>query len=127
MAFSTEPVRIALHKNARLNDVVRSTADMPFGHTDCAVPMIVARKQKMPIDAFIIYTDNETWAGRIHPAQALKTFRSTQNKPDAKLVVVGMTSTGFSIADPNDPGMVDIVGFDSNAPGLIRDFIEKGL
>jgi 60 kDa SS-A/Ro ribonucleoprotein len=33
-----------------------------------------------------------------------------------------MTSTGFSIADPADAGMMDVVGFDSATPELISDF-----
>ena len=40
----------------------------------------------------------------------------------AKLVVVGMVSNGFSIADPSDGGMMDVVGFDASAPALIADF-----
>ena len=40
----------------------------------------------------------------------------------AKLIVVGMTSTGFSIADPNDAGMLDVVGFDAAAPAVMADF-----
>jgi 60 kDa SS-A/Ro ribonucleoprotein len=35
---------------------------------------------------------------------------------------VGMTSTGFSIADPNDAGMLDVVGFDAATPAVIGDF-----
>ena len=31
--------------------------------------------------------------------------------------------TGFSIADPNDAGMLDVVGFDAAAPNAIADFI----
>ena len=30
---------------------------------------------------------------------------------------------GFSIADPNDAGMLDIVGFDTAAPELITCFV----
>ena len=41
---------------------------------------------------------------------------------DARLVVVGMVSNGFTIADPNDPGMLDVVGFDTATPQLISDF-----
>ena len=41
---------------------------------------------------------------------------------DARLVVVGMVSNGFSIADPADPGMLDVVGFDAATPQLISDF-----
>ncbi len=40
----------------------------------------------------------------------------------ARLVVVAMTSTGFSIADPADAGMLDIVGFDAAVAQLIADF-----
>jgi 60 kDa SS-A/Ro ribonucleoprotein len=43
----------------------------------------------------------------------------------AKLVVVGMTATSCSIADPNDLGMLDIVGFDSNAVSLMADFVRS--
>ena len=41
---------------------------------------------------------------------------------DARLIVVTMTSTGFSIADPDDAGMLDVVGFDAAVPGLITGF-----
>ena len=40
----------------------------------------------------------------------------------AKLVVVGMVSTGFSIADPDDPWMLDVVGFDTATPNVIAQF-----
>ena len=36
----------------------------------------------------------------------------------AKLIVVGMTATKFSIADPTDPGMLEVVGFDLSAPAV---------
>ena len=41
---------------------------------------------------------------------------------DARRVVVGMVSNGFAIADPADPGMLDVVGFDTATPQLIADF-----
>ena len=40
----------------------------------------------------------------------------------AKLVVIGMVSNGFTIADPNDAGMLDVVGFDTATPSIIADF-----
>ena len=40
----------------------------------------------------------------------------------AKLVVVAMVANEFTIADPQDAGMMDVVGFDSAAPALIADF-----
>ena len=106
----------------RLDDVVKATRGLPFGGTDCSLPMLWALKHKLTVDAFIIYTDSETWAGAVHPAQALARYRQEMGIP-AKLVVVGMVSNGFSIADPNDPGMLDVVGFDLATPNLISDFV----
>jgi 60 kDa SS-A/Ro ribonucleoprotein len=92
-----------------------------FGGTDCALPMIYAVAQNLEVDTFVIYTDSETWAGDIHPSQALVKYRE-HSGINAKLVVVGMTATEFTIADPNDANMFDVVGFDSAAPAIIADF-----
>lgn len=106
----------------RLDDIVRYTIGLDFSGTDCALPMLYAAEKGMQIDAFVIYTDSETWAGKVHPFQALRQYRQRTGIP-AKLVVVGMTSTGFTIADPNDAGSLDVVGFDTAAPGVISDFV----
>ncbi len=76
------------------------------------------------IDVFIVYTDSETWFGKVHPTDALKQYRQRMNNPDAKLIVVGMQSNSFTIADPNDKGMLDVVGFDSAAPQVMSLFAE---
>ncbi len=70
----------------------------------------------------MVYTGSETWAGAIHPVQALREYREKTGIA-AKLVVVGMVSNGFSIADPDDGGMLDVVGFDAAAPAVNADFI----
>jgi 60 kDa SS-A/Ro ribonucleoprotein len=112
-----------LDRNLTLEEVVQKTRGLPHAGTDCSLPMLYAMQEKKNIDAFVIYTDNETWAGQIHAVEALQRYRQQSGIEDAKLIVVGMTSTGFSIADPNDPYMLDVVGFDSNAPAIISDFI----
>ncbi|MEM7029154.1 MAG: TROVE domain-containing protein [Chloroflexota bacterium] len=112
----------AISPRQRLDDVVRKTRKLPFGGTDCALPMLYALERKLDIDAFIIYTDSETWAGNIHPSEALRRYRERTGIP-AKLIVVGMVSNGFSIADPNDAGMMDVVGFDTATPQVMADFI----
>jgi len=33
-----------------------------------------------------------------------------------------MASNGVSIADPNDAGMMDFVGFDTNTPAALAQF-----
>jgi 60 kDa SS-A/Ro ribonucleoprotein len=105
----------------RLDDVVKRISGLPFGGTDCALPMVEALKHGWLIDLFVIYTDNETWAGSVHPAQALRQYRERTGIA-ARLAVVAMASNGFSIADPADAGMLDVVGFDAATPGLIADF-----
>jgi 60 kDa SS-A/Ro ribonucleoprotein len=62
----------------------------------------------------------------MHPVQALRLYREKTGIP-ARLVVVGMTSNGFSIADPSDSGMLDVVGFDTNTPQVISDFVRGEL
>jgi len=114
---------LTISPRQRLDDVLRMTAALPFGGTDCALPMVEALKHRWPVDVFVIYTDNETWAGSIHPAQALREYRERMGIA-AKLVVVGMASNGFSIADPNDAGMLDVVGFDTATPEVIAGFAE---
>lgn len=121
MAFQDKMVPLNISAKMRLDDVIKAISDLPFGATDCAQPMLYALVKKMPIDTFVVYTDSETWAGKIHPAEALRDYRQKMGI-DARLVVVGMVSNGFSIADPNDKGMLDVVGFDTAAPAVIADF-----
>jgi len=92
-----------------------------MGGTDCALPMLYAAERKLDVDVFVVLTDSETWAGNIHPIQALQAYRQKAGIP-AKLIVVGMVSNGFSIADPADAGMLDVVGFDTATPQLMSDF-----
>jgi 60 kDa SS-A/Ro ribonucleoprotein len=117
---------LAISPRQRLDDAVRTVSNLPFGGTDCALPMLYALHLEREIDTFVIYTDSETWAGNVHPAQALTDYRRASGI-DARLVVVGMVSNGFSIADPNDPGMLDVVGFDTATPQLISDFARGAL
>src|SRR5213079_1907606 len=88
----------------RLKEVIKRIEAIPMGGTDCALPMLWAARNKLKVSGFVTYTDSETWAGNIHPAQALRQYRS-EFIGDAKAVVVGMTSNRFTLADPNDRGM----------------------
>lgn len=113
------PLRISPRQ--RLDDALAVVDAMPMAGTDCALPMVHATKNRLEVDTFVVYTDNETWAGRIHPHQALEAYRQASGIA-ARLVVVGMTATEFSIADPSDAGMLDVVGFDAAVPSLITEF-----
>jgi 60 kDa SS-A/Ro ribonucleoprotein len=117
---------LAISPRQRLDDAVKTVSNLPFGGTDCALPMLYAQALSREIDTFVIYTDSETWAGDVHPTRALRDYR-TASGIDARLIVVGMVSNGFSIADPSDPGMLDVVGFDTATPQLISDFARGAL
>jgi 60 kDa SS-A/Ro ribonucleoprotein len=121
VGFSHDLVGLPISKRQRLDDVINTVSALPFGATDCSLPMLKALHEDLEIDTFVVYTDSETWYGKIHPFQALQQYRKTSGI-DAKLVVVAATPTKFSIADPRDPGMLDVSGFDSAVPQLISDF-----
>lgn len=121
VGFSTELTPLAISPRQRLGDAVAAIDRLPMGGTDCALPMQWAQRNQVDVDTFVVYTDNETWAGSVHPAQALRAYRQARGIP-ARLIVVGMTSNGFSIADPDDAGMLDVVGFDTATPPVISDF-----
>ena len=117
---------LTISPRQRLTDAVRAVSGLPFGATDCALPMLYARAQRLEIDTFVIYTDSETWWGDVHPAQALQEYRAWSGI-DARLVVVGMVANEFSIADPEDAGQLDVVGFDTATPQLISEFARGSL
>jgi 60 kDa SS-A/Ro ribonucleoprotein len=122
VGFTVGVSALAISPRQRLDDVVRYTRELPFGGTDCALPARYATERQLDVDAFIIVTDSETWAGEIHPLQALRRYRKARVR-DARQVVVGMTATDFTIADPTDPLSLDVVGFDLATPQAISDFV----
>ncbi len=109
--------------NERLDAVMKKVKDINGGGTDTSIPPMFAQEQKLPIDVFVVYTDNETWAGQAHTSERLRNYRKASGRP-AKLATVAMVSNGFTIADPKDPGMMDFVGFDLNTPAALAAFAQ---
>lgn len=120
-AGATAFTNLGISPRQRLDDVVRKVSDLPFGATDCALPMTEALSRGLKVDTFVVITDNETWHGEIHPHQALRQYRERTGIP-ARLVVLAVTPTRFTIADPSDAGMLDIAGFSSDVPQLVNEF-----
>jgi 60 kDa SS-A/Ro ribonucleoprotein len=121
LGFSHQLVDVPIRARMRLDAAVRATEAISMGGTDCALPMLYAKERKLPVDVFAVYTDSETWFGAVHPFQALKQYRDATGIP-AKLIVVGMVANQFSIADPSDAGMLDVIGMDTTVPQLMTDF-----
>lgn len=110
-----------INSSTSLREVNAGINRISFGSTDCSAPFTYATANKLEVDMFQVYTDNETYAGKIHPSVALQQYRE-KTGINAKLVVNGMTATNFTIADPKDPGMMDVVGADTSLPNIIREF-----
>jgi len=141
--FKNSLTPISISPSDPMESVLKKISDNNFGSTDCALPMIHALNQyktsngKFGIyDCFIVYTDNETYYGNVHPYDALEKYRNTTGI-DAKMVVVATTSTknsiGFFIdnkfySGSNDnidtQNALNIAGFDLNGPTLIREFLQ---
>lgn len=117
---------LAISPKMRLTDVIDYMNRQGYSGTDCALPMLYAEANKLAVDSFSVYTDNETYQGSIHASQALKQYRSKMGR-DARLAVVGMTATRFTIADPKDSGMMDVTGFDSAAPEIMSQFFQGNI
>jgi len=112
---------LAISPRQRLDDAIKAVSDLPFGGTDCSLPMRWALEQGKKIDTFVTLTDSETWVGPIHVHQALTEYRN-KTGIQARSIVVAMTATSFTIADPSDPLSLDISGLDSATPGIISAF-----
>jgi 60 kDa SS-A/Ro ribonucleoprotein len=129
VAFTAAPdglTELTISPRQRLDDVVHAIAALPAGPTDCALPILAAIEQQLAIDVFVVYTGNATSTGAISARAALAEYRRTSGI-DARLVVVAMRATALTIADPDDPGMLDITGFDSSVARVIGDFASGAL
>ncbi|XP_013419954.1 60 kDa SS-A/Ro ribonucleoprotein [Lingula anatina] len=94
------------------------------GKTDCALPMLWAKKHQKPYDVFMVFTDSETLPTDVQPKDALAEYRAAvKGGEEARLVVCAMNSQGFTIADPNDARMLDVVGFAPDTPEKIHQFV----
>uniref|UniRef100_A0A8C9WLE1 RNA-binding protein RO60 n=1 Tax=Scleropages formosus TaxID=113540 RepID=A0A8C9WLE1_SCLFO len=123
LAFSEGAVvPCAITADMSLAQVTAELIKTPGGETDCALPILWATEEEKPADVFIVFTNNLTVVGKVHPTEALKMHRQKMGV-SSKLIVCGLTSNGFTIADPEDRGMLDICGFDSGALRVIHSFV----
>jgi len=120
--FGSTFIDLGINSKMSLNEVMRQTGNRTFGTTDCALPMLYAMQNNLEVDVFAVYTDNETWFGSIHPHTALEQYRQ-KSGIDSKLIVYGMAANRCTIANPDDPGMLDVIGFDTSVPQVAREFI----
>lgn len=75
-------------------------------------------------DSFVILTDNETWAGCVHPSQALAAYRKAVN-PRARLVCASMAANDANVVDPDDALSLGCAGLDASLPAIVGEFIGR--
>jgi 60 kDa SS-A/Ro ribonucleoprotein len=121
VAISGGLTEMAISPRQRLDDVINYTRRLPFQQTDLSLPMVTALQRNWEVDAFVTITDGEVNAGT-HPSAALEQYRRASGR-EGRNVVIAVTSTGFTIADPNDHRSLDVVGMDTAVPQLVSDFI----
>lgn len=119
--FSTSFVDLGISAKDRL-DTAMKKAQRNFGGTDCAVAIKYAMAHQIPVDAFVIITDGETWAGDVHASQAIVTYRKKTGR-DAQLITMNMIANRTKLTDPADAGSLDVVGFDASVPQVINQFL----
>lgn len=119
--FSNRFIELPLHSRMSLVEVVTKLRGLPFQSTDCSLPFIYAKQHKLEVDAFQVWTDNETYAGSGHPHERLKEYRKAMGI-NSTSAVIGTDARPFTIAHPDDPGMCDLVGFDTATPNLLASF-----
>lgn len=120
MGFGHQFYDLRIGRRDTLETALEKCHNRQFHATRCALPVEWAMEHNVEVDMFCIYTDNETNRGP-HPYDALKRYRDNTGIP-AKMAVFGLAHSNFSIAKPNDAGMMDFVGFDTAAPSLLADF-----
>lgn len=127
LVFSDRAAEIDISNRQRLSDAMNIVHRFAGGSTNIAAPLQYAIDKKLTAKAFIIITDNETNVYADHPIELLKKYRKMMNIPDAKLVVIALTGTRGSVADPQDINTLDVVGLDTATPKIVNAFIRGEL
>lgn len=114
---------VLVNKNQSLAEVMRLANENIGSSTNCSLPVMDAIKNGYNIDLFLNLTDNETNSRNSGGVSGYMAEYRKRFNANAKMVVVGMSATECSIADPKDPGMMDVAGFDSALPKIISEFV----
>jgi 60 kDa SS-A/Ro ribonucleoprotein len=97
------------------------------GGTDCAAPILWALEHRLACDAFVVYTDSETSPGPVTVGEAIRRYRDEMALPEARVVVVALSASRFTVAEPDDPRMLDMAGFDAASPQILAAFLEGAI
>jgi 60 kDa SS-A/Ro ribonucleoprotein len=106
----------------RLDTATEAIRKASGGSTDCSVPIKVALERKIPVDAFLIFTDGQGWGSMAgHVCEWLERYRAAMGI-DARCVLLSASMNSTTLADPQNPNFLDIVGFSPDAMAIAMDF-----
>lgn len=112
--------KLNITKGMDLKKVLKTIADFDWQSTNISSVAEYARTNRIPVDVFGIFTDNDVNTG-IQPTQALKRYRNEMGKKSAQ-IVCATSMSNFTVADKTDPYQIDIPGFDSSVPAIFAEF-----
>jgi 60 kDa SS-A/Ro ribonucleoprotein len=117
--FHTGLIPLQLSPQMRLDQAMAYMRTVPWGATDCSLPMVWAAENRVEVDTFQIWSDYEANSG-VHAYQALENYRQKTGIA-ARMQAVMTTPTRFALADPDDAGSLDVSGFDADVPVMLAD------
>ncbi|XP_061588888.1 60 kDa SS-A/Ro ribonucleoprotein [Cololabis saira] len=125
LAFSEGTVApCSLSAQMTLAETTAELVKLPTGSTDCTLPITWAVENGKSVDVFIILTNNPCWTLTASPVESLKKHREASGAA-SKLVMCGLTSTGHTIADTEDRGVLSVCGLDLGALSVIRNLAQE--
>lgn len=119
ISFDTSYRKLNMSKRMSLKEAMGIACN--GGGTDLSLPIKYALDNNLMFDVFVVYTDNETYAGQRHVQALFDEYRKRIN-PKAKMLVASMAANAYSASDPNDPAILQVVGLDSSLPQVIAAF-----
>ncbi|XP_013774966.1 60 kDa SS-A/Ro ribonucleoprotein-like [Limulus polyphemus] len=123
LAFSKDGLKdIEINNKMTHNDFFRRLRETPMGPVNVAAPLQWAQEKKKTFDVILVCTANQIQSGDVHPADAFKEYRLNLKLPQARFIVCAFSSGEFSLAPPDEPGMLDIAGFSEKVLQVIQDF-----
>ncbi len=117
--FSNRFIDLGITSSDTFINALAKTHKHNFGSTDASLAYEWARQEKVHVDIFCTWTDNESFAGYQHPTQALMKYR-TEINPNAKAIYISLAPYNITQVDPDDPLSYDIAGFDPSTPKVIQ-------
>jgi 60 kDa SS-A/Ro ribonucleoprotein len=120
MKFDTRAQIVNYPVSARVSDIHRIVNNMSSG-TDIACPINELINQNIKVDAIVLLTDSETWAGNMHVTEAARNYVRRFGR--TKFVNVAAVANFHTTLDPKDVNALEVIGFDGTVPQVINDFI----